>query len=314
MNRLLLPFLALPLAALPACTDTENPTAPTETTAAPVLAAIANSWARRAPLPAGRSAAAAVGLNNLVFLVGGIAADEARTQKPNLYSYNTTTNTWTQRKSMPVAGAFMNGVSAINGKLYVGGVGSTRLYVYTPGTDTWVRKADLPSPAFDGAQGVIGGQLYVYTPVRGAGNFWRYDPSANTWMSLPVPRTVHDFPLAGVIGGKFYLAGGADAESASQADVEAYDPVTRTWTTKAPLPWTTSGVTGGTINGKLYAVASGITKAAVYNPATNTWTSIAPVPTAREAAVGAVAGGKLYVIGGATDASNATRIVEAYTP
>jgi N-acetylneuraminic acid mutarotase len=74
-------------------------------------------------------------------------------------------------------------------------------------------------------------------------------------------------------------------------------------------------VTGGVIGGKLYAVDSGHRdKAAVFNPATNNWTSIAPVPTARIAAVGAVAGGKLYLIGGATDASNATRIVEAYTP
>jgi N-acetylneuraminic acid mutarotase len=186
--------------------------------------------------------------------------------------------------------------------------------VYTPGTNTWARKADLPGPAFDGAQGVIGGQLYVYTPVRGAGNFWRYDPATNKWATLPVPRTVHDFPVAGVIGGKFYLAGGTDAESAAQADVEAYDPATRTWTTKAPLPWSTSGVTGGVINGKLYAVASDPNKAAVYNPSTNTWTSIAPIPTAREAAVGAVAGGKLYIIGGGTGSSRATKIVQAYTP
>ena len=99
------------------------------------------------------------------------------------------------------------------------------------------------------------------------------------------------------------------------ASVQAYDPAMGTWTTKPPLPWTTAGVTGGVIGGKLYAVDSGHrNKAAVFNPTTNAWTSIAPVPTARVAAVGAVAGGKLYLMGGATDASNATRIVDAYTP
>src|SRR6185503_18126872 len=102
----------------------------------------------------------------------------------------------------------------------------------TPATDTWARKADLPGRAFEGAQGVIGGRLYVYTPVGGAGSFWRYDPPTNQWTTLSVPPTVHDFPVGGVIGGKFYLAGGSDPDNTSRADVEAYDPATRIWSTK----------------------------------------------------------------------------------
>jgi N-acetylneuraminic acid mutarotase len=96
----------------------------------------------------------------------------------------------------------------INGKIYVAGShGGRTLFVYGP-PDTWTRKANLPQAAFAGAQWVINGKLYVYS--AGITGFYRYTPSTNTWATLPKPILVHGLPAAGVIGGKFYLAGGDD--------------------------------------------------------------------------------------------------------
>lgn len=316
MKRLILSCLSLTLTALAACSDTENPTAAGEPVAGPELATAANSWANRAPLPTSRGYASAAALNSFVYVVGGVAADANRTFKPNLYRYNTSTNSWSTLKPMPVSKAFMNGASFINGKLYVsGGYADGTLYVYTPSTNTWARKANLPSPSWDGAQAVIGGKLYVYTPVKGVGNFWRYNPATNKWSTLPVPIHVHDFPAAGVIDGKFYLAAGGDVYDPSDA-LDVYNPGTNSWVTKAPMPWRSTILTGGVVNGKLYAVGldRGVNQAAVYNPSTNTWTTIKPMRTPREGAATAVSGGKLYVIGGEDSSGRATKVVEAYTP
>ncbi|HEX6107557.1 MAG TPA: kelch repeat-containing protein, partial [Gemmatimonadales bacterium] len=66
-------------------------------------------------------------------------------------AYNVATNTWTDRRPLPVPLAWSNGAGVINGKIYVsGGFSETgdalptrALYVYDPGTNTWTRKRDL---------------------------------------------------------------------------------------------------------------------------------------------------------------------------
>jgi len=70
----------------------------------------------------------------------------------------------------------------------------------------------MPHPAACGAQGVINGLLYVYAGFGGScgafHGFYRYNPATNTWTLRATPPSLHNFPVAGVIAGKFYLAGG----------------------------------------------------------------------------------------------------------
>jgi N-acetylneuraminic acid mutarotase len=64
----------------------------------------------------------------------------------------------------------------------------------------------------------------------------------------------------GAIGGKLYVTGGCCVYNSFPyprfAETEAYDPVTNTWTTNAPIPLPVIGAATGVINGKLY-VAGG---------------------------------------------------------
>jgi N-acetylneuraminic acid mutarotase len=305
--------LTVGLLGLAACSETTGPTPETASGPAPAatsLALASNTWTTKRPLLEARSYVKAAAINNVIYVVGGRAPDGFATS--TLQAYNVTTNTWSTRKPLPSPRAWMNGASVIKGRLYAtGGYLNNTLFVYIPGTNTWVRQANMPAGGGNGAQGVIAGLLYVYTPYGVHGHFWRYDPATDKWTTLPTPPHLHDFPAAGVMGGKFYLAGGAD-QYVNISDLDVYDPGTNTWTTKAPMPWRGSGMASAVIAGKFF-VAGGV-NAAVYDPGTNRWTARAPMPTARTYAAGAAAGGRLFVIGGASHTAYETRKVEVYTP
>src|SRR5437764_13642946 len=67
--------------------------------------------------------------------------------------------------------------------------------------------------------------------------------------------TGREGPAAGVINGVLYVAGGVGSGGVGGiAAVEAYDPATSTWTTKAPMPTARGAAAAGVINGVLYVV------------------------------------------------------------
>jgi N-acetylneuraminic acid mutarotase len=260
-------------------------------------------------------------LNNIIYSVGG-----AGSGSDTVLAYDVTANTWSSRKSLPSGRDAVNGVSAIGGKLYVTGGASPSgplaktLFVYNPGSNRWVRKADMPEAGGCGAQGVIAGMLYVYSACSG-NRFFRYDPATNTWITLLPPPTSHDFGGSGVIGGKLYLVGGQHVENGwyvPHAQLDIYDPATDTWTSGTPMPERAMFVASAVLKGELL-VAGGERQTVelgtlwAYNPATREWTARAPLPTTRSRAAGAAAGGLFFVIGGRISGTR-TRKVAAYTP
>ena len=118
------------------------------------------------------------------------------------------------------------------------------------------------------------------------------------------------------VNGLLYAVGGYNA--GPLATVEAYDPLTDTWTTKAPLPEARQVVSAATLDGLLYAEdATGqyrLKKLWAYDPATDTWTARAPMPTYDTVemigfnVVGVA--GMLYALGG----SEVRGYVKAYQP
>ena len=97
--------------------------------------------------------------------------------------------------------------------------------------------------------------------------------------------------------------------------VEAYDPLSDTWETKASMPTPHSHIGVGVINGVLYAAGSDNSNVSfeAYDPTTDTW-SVRSLRCRRLAlfpGVGAL-GGLLYVIGGATSVTLNT--VDVYNP
>jgi N-acetylneuraminic acid mutarotase len=328
-------LLVLALGAA-ACSDQPSPTAPSTTKLRAPDAldpsalksplddlTVPNTWTTLQPIPGEAALARAATLNGIIYVVGGYGNGTDRVlEGRRVQAYRVATNAWSTRRPLPSAKYGVNGVSALNGRLYVtGGFNSLTelptktVHTYNPATNSWVRKADLPAATAGGAQAVIGGQLYVYGTTRNGGHFlWRYNAANDTWITRRTPPSTHLLPTAGVIGGKLYLAGGLVSNSGpDNMALHVYNPATNSWATRAPLSERMVG-NGGSLNNRLYAAGSGVQSASLlaYDPATNTWTTRAPLPTPRYFAAGAVADGRLFIIGGSSP--NVTDAVEAYTP
>jgi N-acetylneuraminic acid mutarotase len=144
---------------------------------------------------------------------------------------------------------------------------------------------------------------------------------SNSWATKAPMPTKRRGLVAATVNGVIYAIGGQKSVASGDPDnptkvnltkVEAFNPSSNTWTTKAPLPSARAWPSGAAvINGKIYVTgglnpAGGSTKTLfVYNPATNTWATKAalPVTSARGAAV--ALNGKLWVV---TPAGSSTRL------
>ena len=125
--------------------------------------------------------------------------------------------------------------------------------------------------------------------------------SAGTWTT----ETPSGFPRQEVtyvtVGSTMYLAGGRSPVQ------QAFNPVTHTWSTVAPLPESLDHIGAVALNGKIYYVGGldgypgpSFGNVYVYDPVSNTVTSAASLPAGRDrgAAGIAVYQGKIYLAGG----------------
>jgi N-acetylneuraminic acid mutarotase len=87
--------------------------------------------------------------------------------------------------------------------------------------------------------------------------------------------------------------------------VEAYDPITNKWSTKAPLPVGVDSMTATVDNGLIYVVgglqdSNGTPYNGVqtYDPSSDTWSSVAPLSVAKAFAYTGTVGTKIVAAGG----------------
>lgn len=344
--------LTLTMLALAACGETTFPTGPeTAGTAAPaepssgqpqLLISGLGSWTTRAPMPTARDHLAATVVNNssgqpVLYAIGGYDGI-LNTALRRVEAYNFATNTWSQKAGLPSGRAQSNGANVIGGKIYLAGgnssTGPTRsLYVYDPGTNSWTTKASMPVTNSSGVSGVINGKLYVLVGLCGncsapyPRRLYRYDPSSNTWTRRADCPRQHVYGAAGVFDGKLYVAGGDDGTfdiQSTQGWLDVYNPVTNTWTAKAPLPAPRAGGAATVLAKKLYVVGGSegeddLASVDAYDPATNTWAGKAPMGTARLGLVARTVtyGGVSYILavgGSLSNGAGVTGKLERYTP
>jgi N-acetylneuraminic acid mutarotase len=254
---------------------------------------------------------------------------------------NCLTDCWTIKAPMlTVRSDFA--VGAVNGMLYtVGGSvinpAVATVEAYDPNTNSWTTKAPMPEARSGAGVGVVNGVLYAVggvpagevTPLP-TGTVQAYDPVTNTWTTKQRNPNPRGWPAVGVVSGILYAVGGilpiapGGSTNVVTGAVEAYDPLTNTWTAKAPMPTARVGVAVGVVNGLLYAVGGQgpgfgdpLTVVEAYDPISNTWVSKASLPTARSGLDVGVVNGVLYAVGGRTSPTTGPSIgntVEAYDP
>ncbi len=130
----------------------------------------------------------------------------------NIYTYDTTTDTWATGPAIPLA--FQRGsagAAVYNGKIYVVG-------------------------------GSVGGHGASSVRVT---DFSEYDPNTDTWTALPDAPRARDHFHAAVLDGKLYVAGGRDGSQGNTVpEVDVYTFATGTWSTLgADLPTPRGGST-----------------------------------------------------------------------
>jgi N-acetylneuraminic acid mutarotase len=306
--RLLLPsLLTLSALGLAACgEETTQPNTAEDQPTVPQLAVTSNTWLTRRdmPLELFEQATAVVpnaAVQSILYAIGGGKVDGlpgAPVPMGEVRAYNVATNTWTSKQDMPVARWGMNGAGVIGGKIYATG-GYTKagyrgvtasLFVYNTASNTWTQKRNMPAAGGDGVTGVIRGQLYVvsfnYFYRNPEVNFFRYNPTTDSWTKLPSPT---DYPSlnvgGGVINQKLYLTGWT--AGSQQSRVLEYDPITnrwtqkRAWTHQSCLPGVPCYVDGPTavMLSHLYVFgqySAGLSHGAgvfIYDPVSDTWDS-----------------------------------------
>ena len=137
-------------------------------------------WTEKADMPTARSCFSTCVLNGKIYAIGGF--DEVDQTYSAVEEYYPATDTWTKKADMPTARSHAP-AAAVDGKIYVIGGGAFIEYPeansfstveeYDPETDTWTRKADMPTPRNGCSAGVVNGKIYVIGGATG------------DWISLP---------------------------------------------------------------------------------------------------------------------------------
>ncbi len=184
--------------------------------------------------------------------------------------------------------------------------------MYNPVANYWTPKASKPTGAANVGAAVLSDQIYVVGGMSTSLGLLKtvevYDPATDSWSSIaPLPVGLSGAAVAALrqgsgqaAGGKLYVFGG-DSNSGDVDTTYEYDPVTDTWTPKAPMPGGPRSYAAATaLNGKIY-VAGGWPELRTfeeYDPSTDTWTSKALLLKGRQSPGLVSIGDYIYAIGG----------------
>ena len=210
-------------------------------------------WTQMASIPtdgtpflnALRSQASGFAIGSSGFVAcGGVSLSDNYSN--DLWEYESTTNTWIERASVPGPERSSAVGFAINGKGYVGLGNSPSngelndLWQYDPGTGTWIAMPDLPAAGRTRTTaGVINDKAYIAGGLGGVGvdeldELWRFDPSGPSWVALaPMvsPRFgAMIFPLNDLL----YVCMGYNESYVN--DVTIYDPASDSWSAGPIMP------------------------------------------------------------------------------
>ena len=196
-----------------------------------------DTWARKSDMQTPRVGATAGLVNGKIYVIGGNSlVDGTFTLFSTVEEYDPITDTWTPKADMPTSRGFLaNRAPTVNGKIYVIGgwmnagrreADFANVEVYDPATDTWAKKADIPTGRGALAVSEVNGKIYVIGGTQDRSLFLRtvqeYDPANDIWMRKADMLTSRWSHAASVVNGYIYAIGGWDGVSLLPT-VEEYD-------------------------------------------------------------------------------------------
>jgi N-acetylneuraminic acid mutarotase len=288
------------------------------------------SWQTVSPLGFARYEAQGGVIGGRLWVLGGFWNDAAQTAN-QAHVYDPATDIWTPLREMPTrlthSGTAVDGDSV----LYLAGgfVGdhpgpmTDQVWHYDLLRDRWKPMPPLPAPR--GAGMVVCYQRVLHffggalrqggTFSEDRGDHWTFDLTVTnpTWQArAPMPNPRNHLG-GGELDGKIYAIGGQhlhDEDHGNQASVHAYDPVSDTWRTCAPLPVPIGHITASVFPWQGYLLVAGgvsdhstrLNTLFAYDPALDQWTELPAMPGGRQSPVIGVWGDVLLANGGMTPA------------
>ena len=236
-----------------------------------------NTWQRLADIPTARSEPmTAVVDGNIYVLAGYIGKDNRGVNIKNLKAvevYDPQIDTWVRKQDMPIPRTQF-GTGVIAGKIYaIGGTVHPRdkkpgdpwridlVEVYDPVSDTWTKRAKMPTRRDGAGVGVVRDTIYVIGgsgwPHDGQGGpalatIEAYHPKTNRWRKKPNMPNLRWVFLTVVVDEKIYLIGGLRAGDRHPAPVEVYEPATERWRLVSARSTIKSPFGVAAVNGKIY--------------------------------------------------------------
>src|SRR4029453_17893863 len=215
---------------------------------------VADTWKSLAPLPTRRGSAVAVEVGGKIYTIGGATTMEGPVLDDSKGRLGDAKD--------PFFTAFgPSKVLSVN-------------EVYDPTTNKWETRNPMSVPRNHAFGAAVNGKIYVIGGRPGHGFILaatntdvveEYDPRSDTW-NMPKERmpTARSGGVTGTDGRRIYVAGGEvttqQLVGAFRA-IEAYDPLTNSWSTLPPMPMPRHGVAGAVIGNRLYLVSGMIQSA-----------------------------------------------------
>lgn len=277
------------------------------------------TWTKKADMPTPRWGLSTSAVAGRIYAMGGFGRGNVLVR--TVEAYDPQTDTWVEKADIPTP-RFLPATSVVDGKIYVIGGGNPAIRSqlglptveeYDPATDTWTKKADMPTPRHGLSASVLNGKIYAISGFDGTNmaTVEEYDPASDTWTKKADLPTLRSHLATQVVNGKIYAIGGWDRREGMDtvfSSVAVYDPAADTWTKKADMPTSRWSPASGVVNGKIYVVGGTVVTGArdrhnlktveVYDPETDTWAQGVDMPTARGWLSASLVDGRLYAVGG----------------
>jgi N-acetylneuraminic acid mutarotase len=259
-------FEVLPLPSLPTAVLEPNTTFSTVPSATPALPKdegrtlpIADCGTMRTvtPSPVPRYESMGVVLGGKLYMLGGFTGNNL-TAIDDFSVYDPASDTWTtlQRLPAPITHIGVAGDEATATIWLVGGfvgnhpgTATSDVWFYNTREQGWRRAPSLPVPLASAQVGLIGRTLYALGGLidRNAGSEFVYslalDDIAAGWQSEPMGVQARNHAATALLDGKIVVVGGQYRHDNNLQElklVEAYDPISKTWTRLADFPYSIS--------------------------------------------------------------------------
>jgi len=293
------------------------------------------SWTKGQDCPLARFEASGVVVGGELWVMGGFTSARLDvTRRVDIYA--PATDAWRPGPDLPGAETHMAVVAVGDDVIIAGGFPgafapmpfpTAAVWRHDAVTSTWRPGPELPAPGAAFAWALIGSAMHVagglYYDGRvdaEAHHVWDVAGAASWTVaaSIPNPRN-HGGGAAA--GGLFYAIAGRhrwDEVAGDVPDVDAFDPATGVWMSRAPLPSARSEIGASTStlsDGRLLVVGGslpGIVASAaafIYDPSADTWSTLPCLPEPRKGAVAFEVGDRIIVTTGSptsTDPSPST--------